>query len=81
MLSQESEFTGGGTYFRELRKTVKLKQGQALLHPGALFHKGLDITAGTRMLAICFLDGFEPGIGDGSGAEEEMDEGNILRFE
>jgi hypothetical protein len=34
MLTRNDEYEGGGTYFRCLRKTVLLKQGQVLVHPG-----------------------------------------------
>ena len=34
MLTRIDEYEGGGTYFRSLRKTVKLQQGQVLVHPG-----------------------------------------------
>jgi len=34
MLTRLDEYEGGGTYFRSLRKTIKLKQGQVLVHPG-----------------------------------------------
>jgi len=65
-LSDPSEFSGGGTYFRFLRKTLRLRQGQVLVHPGDLFHKGVDITAGERMLIVCFMDGYDTGVKDDS---------------
>jgi hypothetical protein len=34
MLTRMDEYEGGGTYFRSLRKTIKLQQGQVLVHPG-----------------------------------------------
>lgn len=34
MLTRIDEYEGGGTYFRSLRKTIKLQQGQVLVHPG-----------------------------------------------
>jgi hypothetical protein len=37
-----------------------------LIHPGALYHKGVDITSGVRDLLICFMDGFDPKIEDTS---------------
>ena len=30
------------------------------------FHKGVDITRGTRYLAVCFTDGWDPAIPDNS---------------
>ena len=66
MLSDPTEYTGGGTFMRCLRKTLRLKQGQVLVHPGELYHKGVDITSGTRMLMVCFMDGWSPSIVDES---------------
>ncbi|GMI23189.1 hypothetical protein TrCOL_g3525 [Triparma columacea] len=82
MLSRISEYTGGGTYIRCLKKTIKLSQGQVLIHPGELFHKGVDITDGTRYLVVCFVDGFDPGIPDPSSAKGAHDafEGNTVRY-
>ena len=62
MLSELYEYNGGGTYFQALRRTVKLSMGQVLVHPGDLLHKGVDISAGERRLAVCFMDGFHPGV-------------------
>ena len=64
MLSDPEEYVGGGTYFRYLRKTIMLKKGQMLCHPGSLFHSGVDIESGTRLLMVGFLDGFNPSIPD-----------------
>ncbi len=71
MLSKSSEYDGGGTYIRALRKTVRLEQGQVLVHPGELYHKGCDITRGKRDLIVCFMDGFDPQIVDSSSAQED----------
>jgi len=71
MLSDKSEYTGGGTYFRILRKTVRLGKGMILVHPGDLFHMGIDITSGTRDLVICFMDGFDLGVKDISLAKND----------
>lgn len=66
MLSNSIEYQGGGTYFRALRKTIKLRKGQVLVHPGDLYHKGVDISKGTRKMIVCFMDGFQPDIHDNS---------------
>lgn len=73
MLSKSSEYDGGGTYIRALRKTVRLEQGQVLVHPGELYHKGCDITRGERALIVCFMDGFDPRIVDPSSAQEDKE--------
>ncbi|KAL7469172.1 hypothetical protein ACHAXS_009423 [Conticribra weissflogii] len=74
MLTRMNEYEGGGTYFRCLRKTIKLQQGQVLVHPGELYHKGLDITCGVRCLLVCFTDGFNPKILDDSKPEDDKSE-------
>ena len=61
-MSRHTDYDGGGTYVRAIGKTIKLRQGQVLVHPGELFHKGVDITRGTGYLAVCFVDGFDPEI-------------------
>ena len=48
-----------------------LLQGQVLVHPGELYHKGLDITYGVRTLLVCFTDGFSPKILDDSKQEDD----------
>lgn len=82
MLSDSSEYTGGGTYVRCLRKTIKLQQGQCLVHPGELYHKGVDITSGVRDLIVCFMDGFNPGVVDKSTDKEDHAtfEKNVLQL-
>jgi predicted 2-oxoglutarate/Fe(II)-dependent dioxygenase YbiX len=82
MLSDLSEYNGGGTYIRALRKTLKLRQGQVLVHPGEMYHKGLDIAGGTRVLMVCFMDGFDPGIVDRSDptADRTEFEENVYMF-
>lgn len=71
MLSGNDEYEGGGTYIRCLRRTILLKQGQILIHPGELYHKGNHITSGTRSMMVCFMDGFDPEILDASRASED----------
>eukprot|EP00814_Leptocylindrus_danicus_P007315 CAMPEP_0116036406 /NCGR_PEP_ID=MMETSP0321-20121206/21186_1 /TAXON_ID=163516 /ORGANISM="Leptocylindrus danicus var. danicus, Strain B650" /LENGTH=456 /DNA_ID=CAMNT_0003513907 /DNA_START=296 /DNA_END=1667 /DNA_ORIENTATION=- len=65
-INQQLAYRGGGTYMRCLQQTVLLKKGQILVHPGELYHKGVPITQGERLLGVCFMDGFNPGIYDPS---------------
>ena len=74
MLSDQSEYEGGGTYFRCLRKAFKLRKGQVLVHPGNLYHKGLDIESGLRELVVCFMDGMNSNISDPSSPSEHKAE-------
>ena len=64
MLSGFDEYSGGGTFFRSLRRTIKVRKGQVIIHPGALFHSGVNITSGIRQLVVCFMDGFRTGVED-----------------
>jgi hypothetical protein len=63
-----------------MKTTIKLKKGQILVHPGALFHKAVDITDGMRELIVCFMDGFDPLIRDSSSYSDSNDgfEDNIV---
>jgi hypothetical protein len=71
MLTTLDEYEGGGTYFRALRKTILLRQGQVLVHPGELYHMGIDISYGVRCLLVCFTDGANPKIMDDSKSDED----------
>lgn len=71
MLSTFDEYQGGGTYFRCLKKTLRLRKGQVLIHPGELYHIGVDITQGTRQLAVCFMDGCPSGVKDSSSETDD----------
>jgi hypothetical protein len=48
-------FQGGGTYFVDKDETVKIKQGQACIHPGDILHRGMEVTEGTRYILVGFL--------------------------
>jgi hypothetical protein len=74
MLSKRSEYEGGGTYIHALQRTIVLQQGQVLCHPGELYHKGVDITKGSRRLVVCFMDGYNPGITDTLPNNDEIHE-------
>ena len=53
MLSDSADYDGGGTYIRCLRRTIMLRQGQILIHPGELYHCGNAVKTGTRSLMVC----------------------------
>ena len=50
------EFTGGGTYFRDLHATLLCAKGEFLIHPGHLLHCGCAITSGMRYLMVWFVN-------------------------
>jgi hypothetical protein len=56
LLSNTSEFTGGGTYFEEDDITIKLEQGDMILHSGNARHSGLEITQGKRYVLVFFIN-------------------------
>jgi hypothetical protein len=56
LLSDVDDFGGGGTYIEAIDKTIKLEQGEILVHPGNLGHAGIDITFGVRQLLVAFLE-------------------------
>ena len=55
MLSEPTDFVGGGTYITEIDQTVKLKQGEMLIHLGDMEHAGVEITSGVRRVLIGFF--------------------------
>lgn len=63
-----------------MKKTVRMGLGQILVHPGELYHSGVNISSGTRMLVVCFMDGFDPDIIDDSEASEDdlQNENNVI---
>jgi len=55
VLSDNDDFGGGGTYISAIDKTIKLEQGEMIIHLGNLEHAGTDITFGVRRLLVAFL--------------------------
>ena len=55
LLSNTSDFEGGGTYFDD-GLTAHLEQGDILIHSSRIKHSGLSITKGTRYLLVGFLN-------------------------
>lgn len=55
MLSAEDEYNGGGTHITNLDKTIRLQQGEMLIHLGDLEHAGVEIRSGVRRIFIAFL--------------------------
>jgi len=55
VLSAPDEYTGGGTYITKLDQTIRLQQGEMLIHLGDLEHAGTEITSGVRRILIAFL--------------------------
>jgi len=54
LLSNTSDFQGGGTYFND-GTTTFLEQGDMLVHSGMIKHAGLSITKGKRYLLVAFI--------------------------
>lgn len=55
LLSNTTNFEGGGTYFSDGIISY-LEQGDMLVHSGKIKHAGLPITNGTRYLLVAFID-------------------------
>lgn len=55
LLSDPSEFEGGGTYYVEEDRTVSPTQGGLALHCGFRLHAGKAITSGKRYILIGFM--------------------------
>jgi len=54
LLSDPSDFEGGGTYFDDGIVTY-LEKGDALIHSGKTKHSGLEITKGKRYILVAFI--------------------------
>ena len=54
LLSDPSDFEGGGTYFDDGIVTF-LEKGDALIHCGKTKHSGLEITKGRRYILVAFI--------------------------
>jgi len=55
LLSNNTDFEGGGTYFED-GLTMKPKQGDLILHSSKIKHSGLPITKGIRYILVGFVD-------------------------
>lgn len=55
LLSNDKDFNGGGTYFEKNDSTIKLKQGDILIHNGNLRHSAKEITSGKRYVLVAFI--------------------------
>jgi len=56
MLSDYSEYQGGGTYFVDDNTIVFLNQGDMLLHHSRILHAGKEVTHGKRYILVFFID-------------------------
>jgi hypothetical protein len=50
----ETDYSGGGTYFRTTDSVLQLSQGSLVTFDASLFHRGEKITSGTRYLLVGF---------------------------
>lgn len=55
ILALNNEYTGGGTYFTELKENVSLNVGDCLIFSGQNKHKGVQINSGKRYILTGFL--------------------------
>jgi|GEM_PF-3918111 len=54
-LSEQSEYTGGGTYYDESKEIVRGDRGTFVCHCGKRLHSGSAITSGIRYILIGFM--------------------------
>ena len=62
LLSDPSDFDGGGTYYESLDRTVLCGRGDVVFHCGKMRHAGKKITRGKRFILIGFFDVSSPDI-------------------
>lgn len=77
LLSDPSDFEGGGTHLTALGKTVHLREtGDVFMHCGQMLHGGAKVTRGTRYIIVAFVEV------TGSCIEEEVsdsDDNDVLQ--
>lgn len=56
IISLNDDYSGGGTHFTNLNKTVKLQTGDCLLFSGQNLHKGVKVENGTRYILTGFIN-------------------------
>ena len=56
LLNPESDFCGGGTYFKHTDDVVEIMQADCVIHSGTVLHAGRDITRGKRYLLVGFVE-------------------------
>jgi predicted 2-oxoglutarate/Fe(II)-dependent dioxygenase YbiX len=54
LLSNPSDFEGGGTFFND-NTISSLEQGDVLVHSGNVMHSGVKIQKGTRYILVAFV--------------------------
>lgn len=54
-LSPPASFTGGGTYFEHLNRTIDMPQGHVTFRPGSVRHAGAPIDTGLRYVIGAFI--------------------------
>mmetsp|Transcript_31611 Transcript_31611/g.78248 ORF Transcript_31611/g.78248 Transcript_31611/m.78248 type:complete len:258 (+) Transcript_31611:155-928(+) len=54
-LNMASEFEGGGTWFASTDSSLRLEQGEMLMHASGCLHAGSPITSGTRFILVGFV--------------------------
>lgn len=54
-LNGVSEYEGGGTWFEDLKQSIRVDCGQVLAFPGDLLHGGAELTSGVRYIIAAFL--------------------------
>lgn len=55
IIALNNDFTGGGTYFTNMKKQIDFDVGDCLVFSGQNEHKGVEITSGTRYIIAGFL--------------------------
>jgi len=56
MLSDKSDYEGGGTYFENDSKIYYLNRGDLLIHSSKSKHAGFKVVKGTRYILVFFVD-------------------------
>jgi hypothetical protein len=55
LLNEATDFDGGGTKFCMINKEAHIQKGEVVMHSGALYHIGKEITRGKRYIMVGFI--------------------------
>ncbi|KAJ1453318.1 hypothetical protein M885DRAFT_524735 [Pelagophyceae sp. CCMP2097] len=81
LLSDETAFDGGATYFDALGASVPLRAGDALLHCGEILHGGSKTTRGTRLILVGFVQVIADNVDEAIRWESTRDLGRLAQLE
>lgn len=56
VISLNDSYEGGGTFFKDINKNIKLKKGECVIFCGQRYHSGSEVTKGKRYVVAGFIN-------------------------